>query len=477
VRVEFVHTQKKMSASGNETVVEEGELLDGKKEDAKKTRKEQVGKQAGGGGDKKQEEKQEESCKGGERCPLQPVVNALHFQCNLYQQIVNKLEEKRRMANAKRGRRRRRARGRDLVGTARKRVGILDGGAEGEGSRTAKRPKRADAASSSPPPPPPLTAEQSARLAKLLPSLTSLPAILALGTEPDLKPLLAADGRLRKIHALLPTMRRLDRMVGLKAVKQELVDICLHQLFSPRMAKMQNIVILGPPGVGKSRLSKVIAKLFAATGRVRSEKLTVAKRSDLVGKYLGHTAAKTQEVIERSRGGVLLIDEVYSLGTRDGRDSFAKECIDTLTRELTESPRSVLCIVAGYEKDVEDCFFGMNQGLKRRFPITIKIPGYSAAELHEMFERQAKKADWALADTEATARFIKQHKATFRNQAGDVDSLLQRVELTAGRRVWLSETPERVITMEDIKTAHAALMMGATGEEGGLTENALSIYM
>ena len=468
-----------MSASGNETVVEDGEVVDVKQENQKK-KKQSDGKQAGEGGDKQEEkqkkqEKQEECCKGGERCPLRPVVNALHFQCNLYQQVVNKLEEKRRMANVKRGRRRRRARGMEMMNAARKRI-ILDGGG-GEGSRTgaAKRPKRSK--HTDPTPPPPLTPEQSARLAKLLPGLTSLPAILALSTEADLEPLLAADKRLRKIHALLPAMRRLDRMVGLKEVKQQLVDICLHQLFSPRAAKMANIVILGPPGVGKTRLSKVIAKLFVATGRVSSEKLTVAKRSDLVGKYLGHTAAKTQEVIEGSRGGVLLIDEVYSLGSKDGRDSFAKECIDTLTRELTESPRSLLCIVAGYERDVEQCFFGMNQGLKRRFPITIKIPGYSADELNEMFARQAEKAGWALGDAEGTARFIRKHKATFRNQAGDIDSLLQRVEFTAGRRVWLSETPdqERVITMEDIRAAHAGLM-GSSAQEG-LSDNAMSIYM
>ena len=86
----------------------------------------------------------------------------------------------------------------------------------------------------------------------------------------------------------------------------------------------------------------------------------IVKRSDLIGKYLGHTAAKTQKVIDSCKGGVLFIDEAYSLGNPEGRDSFSKECIDTINQNLTENKANLLCIIAGYKDALDKCFFAYN---------------------------------------------------------------------------------------------------------------------
>ena len=107
--------------------------------------------------------------------------------------------------------------------------------------------------------------------------------------------------------------------------------------------------------------------------------------------FIPNTAAKTQKVINSANGGVLFIDEVYSLGNSEKRDSFAKECIDTINQNLTENKGKFLCIVAGYKEDIDSCFFSYNQGLERRFPIKYQLDGYDAIELYDIFKYKLNK--------------------------------------------------------------------------------------
>merc|ERR1711991_1200935 len=106
---------------------------------------------------------------------------------------------------------------------------------------------------------------------------------------------------------------------------------------------MLHTVITGPPGVGKTELGRILGHIYKGMGVLKKGHLKIVKRSDLIGKYLGHTAAKTQDVIDECSGGVMFIDEAYSLCNKEGRDSFSKECIDTLNQNLTER-RDFLCI-------------------------------------------------------------------------------------------------------------------------------------
>jgi SpoVK/Ycf46/Vps4 family AAA+-type ATPase len=152
----------------------------------------------------------------------------------------------------------------------------------------------------------------------------------------------------------------------------------------PDKNDMMHTVITGPPGVGKTELGKILGKVYKAMGILSSDKMKIVSRSDLVGKYLGHTAKKTQEVIDECKGGIMFIDEAYSLGNKEGRDSFAKECIDTINQNLTER-RDFLCIIAGYRDALDDCFFSYNEGLKRRFSFRYDIEAYDANELKHIF--------------------------------------------------------------------------------------------
>ena len=115
---------------------------------------------------------------------------------------------------------------------------------------------------------------------------------------------------------------------------------------------MLHTIIQGPPGVGKTELGKILCDLYSSLGVLKNKKYIIAKRSDLIGGYLGQTAIKTQAFIDKAKGGVLFIDEAYSLGDADKKDSFSKECIDTLNLNLTENKHQMMCIIAGYK----DCF-------------------------------------------------------------------------------------------------------------------------
>ena len=139
--------------------------------------------------------------------------------------------------------------------------------------------------------------------------------------------------------------------------------------------------------------------IYSSLGWLSKGGVFTPKRSDLVGRYLGETADKTQKYLEKCKGSVCFIDEVYSLGSKDeGRDSFAKEAVDTLNQFLSEEAHDFVCIIAGYEKDVQICFFEQNQGLDRRFPWRFTISPYKSDELKEIFKLQVETKGWNIAE-------------------------------------------------------------------------------
>ena len=119
-------------------------------------------------------------------------------------------------------------------------------------------------------------------------------------------------------------------------------------------------------------------------------------RSDLVAGFLGQTALKTKDIIKECLGGVLFIDEAYSLGSQEKRDSFSKECIDTLCEALSDHKDNLMVIIAGYETDLNECFFKSNQGLNSRFTWRLKIDNYNAADLHNMFIKKINDSGWSI---------------------------------------------------------------------------------
>ena len=176
----------------------------------------------------------------------------------------------------------------------------------------------------------------------------------------------------------------------------------------------------------------------------------------MVGEYIGHTAIKTQTLINKSLGGVLFIDEAYALGN-DKKDSFSKECIDTINQNLTENKDKFLLIIAGYEDDLESNFFAFNKGLRRRFAFKYSIDPYDYIELALIFLSKVKACKWSidenlnLNENNDLHNFFKNKYDDFPNYGGDIELLLLSIKIAHSLRIFCKNPKLRkVINLKDI---------------------------
>lgn len=280
---------------------------------------------------------------------------------------------------------------------------------------------------------------------------------------------------MRKVHAIRNSLCKLKGMVGLKSVKQMLVKQIVYFLQGFHNEDMLHTVIQGPPGVGKTMLAQIIGQIYHDLnifdmGRFKRNNdrkdhegscetpppllsFKIARRSDLIGEYLGTTAKKTQAVIDSCKGGVLLIDEAYALGNSEGKDMYSKECIDTLNQNLSENKGNFLCIIAGYQKSLDSSFFRYNEGLRRRFPFVYTLEKYTVEELFEILKCIFEREHWRVSKTdgEAIRKLLKKHYALFENMAGDMETLALNIKLEHSSRVlFMHRSHKRVVTCEDV---------------------------
>lgn len=200
-------------------------------------------------------------------------------------------------------------------------------------------------------------------------------------------------------------------------------------------------------------VSQIFSELYCKMGVLSKGHLVVAKRADLVAKYLGQTASKTLKVLESAKGGILLIDEVYSLGPSEGDgDSFSKECIDTINQFLSENAHDFICIIAGYKEEVEKSFFSRNPGLPRRFPYRYTIEGYTPNEMFLIFKKFVSETDWSLLETAIGTTFFQVNKDSFPCYGGDLKVFFDNCKVAHSRRTFiLPQEHWKVLTTEDIE--------------------------
>jgi len=256
-----------------------------------------------------------------------------------------------------------------------------------------------------------------------------------------------------------PYLEQLDQMIGLESLKETVFFQVIYYLQNMH-ARNQNeeylhTLILGAPGHGKTEVAKIIGKIYQAMGILsRSGPFKIAHRDDFVAEYLGQTAIKTKRLLKSCIGGVLFIDEVYSLApARSDRDSFAKEALDTLTAFLSEHKNDFCCIAAGYEEDVRNCFFGMNKGLERRFTWVHKIEKYSSANLADIFMKMVGEIKWDIAfEAKDVAEIVDMDKDLFKNAGGDIETFISKCKMMHSRRVFsLGKEHKFILTKEDLK--------------------------
>ena len=190
-------------------------------------------------------------------------------------------------------------------------------------------------------------------------------------------------------------MAELDQMIGLAPVKDQIrqltasVEAAHRRLAAGYQTEkpLQHFVFLGPPGTGKTSVARIIAKLYYACGLLDTPTVVEAQRADLVGEYLGATAIKTNDLIDSAVGGVLIIDEAYSLAN-DGEghaDRFGNEAVQALLKRAEDDRDNLVVILAGYQRQMED-FLASNPGLNSRFPMRVRFGGYTPAELVALAE-------------------------------------------------------------------------------------------
>jgi len=266
---------------------------------------------------------------------------------------------------------------------------------------------------------------------------------------------------LEKLVDCIEPLKKLNNLIGMDEIKKNIIDQILFYSQELNTNEMMHTCLTGPPGVGKTSLGKILAELYCSLGFLETNNFKIVSKPDLIAGYLGQTALKTQKVLKSALGGVLFIDEAYSLGSgsaNDDSDSYGKECIDTINKFLSENTSNFIMIIAGYREELDKCFFALNKGLNRRFPWNYDIGKYTDMDLKRIFIHQVQQNDWTfdenikLNNYEILNDIFNSNKDMFNQNGGDTLILFDKTKICHSRRVFGKRRKyKKIIDISDIK--------------------------
>lgn len=278
---------------------------------------------------------------------------------------------------------------------------------------------------------------------------------------------------IKMLHTIQTELRELNSMVGIVSLKSAILDQLLYYLQGFHLQgsadDYKHTVLYGPPGSGKTEIAKIIGHMYSKMGVIKKPNASSAPifkkitRTDLVAGYLGQTAIKTKNVIVESLGGVVFLDEAYSLGHKDGADSFSKECADTLCESLSHNRENIMFIIAGYEKELDVNFFGLNPGLESRFVWRFKIDNYTYDDLWQIFQHKVRVVGWACDDalSQSGKAWFKTKFEHLTGLGRDVDTLLFKTKISHSRANYgktVDETSKYTLSVADLNAGFTLFM-------------------